>query len=182
MTRIFYLLSAIILSMSLGMANSNGMWLLTNDCECEAVIVGEASSGADVTKILSPVGSSTYVGKATINNEGELQGRCYLGGGSACTVASSSCIFDVSMTVSVDAFSNPPDKDPEYFKIGSEVVTLTQSGTAYVGTSETTRYDGLECEEQRNVTARVRDTDGNIMATAQFTLECHDCPAASGGS
>lgn len=145
-------------------------------CNCDPIIEGEAVSGADVTVVTEDAGSFNSTGSATLHNESESPGLCFLGV-LPCNTAEAACIWNVSMTETVTSAASG-DPPPASFKVGPYTTFFIGSGYPYSATSSTERYDTLQCEEQKGVTIRVRSSTGDLLSTASFKLICKDCPAA----
>jgi hypothetical protein len=147
-------------------------------CECELKIDGEGMSGDNVdTPITSSGSGAAYNGTATLENHDEIRGICNLGEGSDCTSTASECEWNLAMSISVSAESLA--EVPTYFKIGGVSTDLVDQGNGiFTGTSETSRFDKVACEQTQTVTVRIRAATGNLLAEAEFTLRCLDCPAA----
>lgn len=145
-------------------------------CDCDPIIEGEAADGDDVTVNTEDAGSFDSTGTATLHNQSETPGLCFLGE-LPCNTEAAACIWNVSMTVSVTSAASG-DPPPASFKVGPYSTFFTGSGYPYTATSSTERYDTLQCEMQKGVTIRIKSSAGDILSTASFRLICKDCPQA----
>jgi len=160
-------------------ANAVLLPFASGECDCEPTVVGELSNGGNSTTPLNNSGANSVVGSATIINEGELPGLCNLGPEEACNTGAT-CVFNLKISVTITAVGSGTN-DPASVKFGPFSAPITGvTGGGWTGTSNTKRYSDLYCEFQQNVTLKVKDSGGATLATANFTLQCSDCPAASG--
>lgn len=145
-----------------------------SSCGCEASLDNELASGADVTVPISPRSGFLSAGKLTVENHGELSGRCSKGKDSPCE-DSKPCMMDLSASVVFDRIGNDvapakllvkgktfpmqnqPD-DPNHFELESNVVRLE-----------------MPCDSSNNLRVQILDASWQVMSEGVITARCINC-------
>lgn len=170
----------------LSMAAPDSPMVQSDACKCLTQF-----HGTDVDPDGAPLPSSVLVGESgwvvagsvTWENLESIKGTCSVAE-TACTSASN-CIFQADITVSISSYSGPSGSGaPSQSVAGPESWNLTgNSSTGWTGTTSTPiRVSNLGCGDDTTRTVQILDSNSTLMATADLTLNCKQCPVGGGGS
>ncbi len=155
-------------------------------CKCATQFLG-----TDVDTDGTPLPSSALVnesgwvvnGSVTWENLESIKGTCAVAE-TACSTANK-CIFQADITFSISSYTGPAGSgSPDQSVAGPESWDLTgNSSTGWSGTTTMPiRVSNLGCGDNTTRTVQILDTNSTVMATANLTLKCKQCPVGGGGS